>query len=62
MKRNGDSAKFRNPSGPDNVPAINWRASLSDEDWIASGSMNDENWINAMEEMGLRVREYMVNS
>lgn len=56
---NGTSTKFRNPSGPDSVPALGMRASMSDEDWIASGGMDDESWINAMEGMGLGVRKYL---
>lgn len=56
---NGDSAQFRNPAGPDSVPALGFRASMSDEDWIASAGMDKETWIHAMEGMGLGVRKYL---
>jgi NAD(P)-dependent dehydrogenase (short-subunit alcohol dehydrogenase family) len=59
---NGSSTKFRNPSGPDSVPALGMRASISDEDWIASGGMDEESWIKAMEGMHLDVRKFMFNS
>jgi hypothetical protein len=38
------------------------RASISDEDWIASGGMDEESWIKAMEGMHLSVRKFMFNS
>jgi NAD(P)-dependent dehydrogenase (short-subunit alcohol dehydrogenase family) len=58
----GRSSKFRNPAGPDAAPLLAWRASLKDEDWIASGSIDDETWIATMEQgMNLKVRPYMEN-
>jgi NAD(P)-dependent dehydrogenase (short-subunit alcohol dehydrogenase family) len=58
----GRSIKFRNPAGPDAAPLIDWRASLQDEDWVASSGIDDENWITAMEQgMHLNVRPYMEN-
>lgn len=58
----GSSTKFRNPSGPDSAPALSMRASISDEDWIASGGMDEETWIEAMEGMHLDVKKYLINS
>jgi NAD(P)-dependent dehydrogenase (short-subunit alcohol dehydrogenase family) len=58
---NGSSTKFRNPSGPDSKPFLDFRASLSDEDWIASADMDEEAWIHAMEGMHLDVRKYLAN-
>jgi len=59
---NGSSTKFRNPSGPDSVPALEMRASVSDEQWIASGGMDEETWIKTMEGMHLNVRKYLPKS
>lgn len=56
---NGESKQFRNPAGPDSVPALAFRASVSDEDWIASAGMDEESWIHSMEGMGLDVRKYL---
>lgn len=56
---NGGSLQFRNPAGPDSVPALGFRASMSDEDWIASAGMDQETWMHAMEGMGLDVRKYL---
>jgi len=56
---NGEKTSFRNPSGPDAEPLLNWRASLSDEDWIASGSIDDDTWVAGMEQMGMDVRSFM---
>ncbi|MCW3114762.1 MAG: family NAD(P)-dependent oxidoreductase [Segetibacter sp.] len=51
---------FRNPAGPDALPLLSWRATASDEDWVNSVNIDDETWINFMEQgMGLNVRKYM---
>lgn len=56
----GRSTKFRNPAGPDAAPLLDWRASQTDEDWLASTSIDDETWTTAMENgMKLNVRRYM---
>jgi NAD(P)-dependent dehydrogenase (short-subunit alcohol dehydrogenase family) len=59
---NGESGQFRNPTGPDSVPMLGFRASMSDEDWIASAGMDEETWIKTMEGMNLNVRKYLINS
>lgn len=46
---NGERASFRNSVGEDVEPLLNWRTSLSDEEWIASGSIDDDIWIGGME-------------
>lgn len=58
---NGETKKFRNPTGPDSVPLLDFRASVNDEDWIASAGMDEETWINMMEGMGLDVRKYLLS-
>ena len=56
----GRSTKFRNPATPDAGPFLAWRASQTDEQWIASTSIDDETWTNAVEQgMNLHVRKYM---
>jgi len=55
----GKRAKLRNPSGPDSIPALEMRAAISDEDWIASGHLDEESWIGAMEAMHLDVRKFL---
>ena len=56
----GKRTSFRNTAGQDADALIEWRASQTDEDWLASTSIDDETWINAMEEgMNLHVRQYM---
>ncbi|MEO8414012.1 MAG: SDR family oxidoreductase [Ginsengibacter sp.] len=56
---NGQKASFRNSVGADAEPLLNWRASVSDEDWIASGSIDDDTWVAGMEQMGMNVRAFM---
>ncbi len=56
---NGESATFRNPTGPDSKPLLGFRASMSDEDWIAGADIDDQTWINMMEGMQLDVRKYL---
>jgi NAD(P)-dependent dehydrogenase (short-subunit alcohol dehydrogenase family) len=51
------SWQFRNPSGPDAVPFLAWRASLSDEQWIQWNAQDDEDWYQQVErEFGLNAR------
>lgn len=59
---NGSSTKFRNPAGPDSQPFLEFRSSVSDEDWIASASMDEQSWIRSMEGMNLNVKPFMLNS
>lgn len=56
---NGESTHFRNPTGPDGVPMIGFRASMSDEDWIAAAGVDEETWIKMMEGMNLDVRKFL---
>lgn len=55
----GEQTTFRNPVGLDAGPLLGWRASLSDEDWIASAGMDEETWIAGMAQLGADVRPYL---
>jgi NAD(P)-dependent dehydrogenase (short-subunit alcohol dehydrogenase family) len=55
----GEQISFRNPVGLDAGPLLGWRASLSDEDWIASAGMDEETWIGGMAQLGANVRPYL---
>jgi hypothetical protein len=44
-----DSWQFRYPVGPDAKPFMDWRAAMTDEDWIDWGAANDEEWYAAVE-------------
>lgn len=55
----GEQSTFRNPVGADAAPLLGWRASLSDEDWIASAGMDEEAWIAGMAQLGADVRPYL---
>jgi NAD(P)-dependent dehydrogenase (short-subunit alcohol dehydrogenase family) len=52
-----DSWKLRYPVGPDAAALLAWRASLSDEDWIAGNAVTDEEWLAYMKNIrGLDIK------
>ena len=52
-----DSPQFRHPVGPDAAPFLAWRASMSDEQWVAWGALDDASWYAAVErDFGLNAR------
>lgn len=55
----GKSTVLRNTAGPDAAGLLQWRASTPDEEWVSSGGISNEDWVNAMEQMGLGVRKYV---
>lgn len=57
----GESKQFRNPAGPDSKPALDMRAAVSDEDWIASAGIDEGSWIKMMSGMHLDVKKYLIN-
>ena len=59
---NDKSSHFRNPAGPDSTPTLNMRASIPDEEWIASAGMDEETWIKTMEGMHLNVRKFLAGN
>ncbi|GEO07053.1 hypothetical protein AAE02nite_47170 [Adhaeribacter aerolatus] len=55
----GERTGFRHVASPDAELFLSFRASLSDEDWIASAGMDEETWIAGMAQMGINVRPYL---
>ena len=48
---------LRHPVGPDAKPFIDWRASMSDEQWVDHNAASDEEWYAATErDFGMDVR------
>ena len=53
----GDTWKLRHPVGPDALPFLEWRASLSDEEWVNWHAAEDDDWYKAVEQdFGLNAR------
>ncbi|QYA24504.1 SDR family oxidoreductase [Gramella sp. MT6] len=54
-----DSWKLRHPVGPDAEPFLQWRASMSDEDWVNWNALSDEEWYAKVEQdFGLNARPH----
>ncbi len=50
--------KLRHPVGPDAQPFLEWRASMSDEEWVDWNAANDADWYEAVENtFGLDARQ-----
>ena len=55
-----DSWTLRHPVGPDAVPALQWRASQTDETFVNGGAVSEEEWCAGMEQgFGLNVRKHL---
>ena len=57
--------QLRHPVGPDALPFLQWRATMTDEEWVNLGSLENEEWYDAMEQsfgMDLRPKEEPVPS
>ncbi|MCM4153243.1 SDR family NAD(P)-dependent oxidoreductase [Arenibacter sp. N53] len=51
------SWQLRHPIGPDAQPFLEWRTTMSDEEWIDWNAANDSDWYNAVENtFGLNAR------
>ena len=49
---------LRHPVGPDAAPFIEWRASMTDEEWVDWNAANDEEWYASVEQdFGLNARQ-----
>lgn len=50
---------FRNPVGADGAPLLDYRAAVSDEHWIAAGSLDEDSWVASMAKLGMDVRKFL---
>ena len=49
--------KLRHPVGPDSAPFLEWRKSMTDEQWVDWNAANDEDWYKAVaQDFGLNAR------
>ena len=49
--------QLRHPVGPDAIPFLRWRASMTDEQWVDWNALNDEDWYQAVQNtFGLNAR------
>ena len=49
---------LRHPVGPNAKPFLDWRASMTSEEWVDWNAANDEDWYNAVEStFGLNTRD-----
>lgn len=54
---NGNTWELRHPVGEDAIPFLDWRSSLTDEEWINWHAAEDEEWYEAVErDFGLNAR------
>ena len=54
--------QLRHPVGPDALPFLNWRASMTDEEFVSWNALNDQDWYNAVETtFGLDARRQLVH-
>lgn len=52
------TSQLRHPVGPDALPFLGWRASMTDEQWVDWNAADDEDWYNAVEStFGLNARQ-----
>jgi NAD(P)-dependent dehydrogenase (short-subunit alcohol dehydrogenase family) len=50
--------QLRHPVGPDAEPFLEWRASMTDEEWVNWNAANDKDWYEAVENtFGLDARQ-----
>jgi len=53
----GGTWQLRHPVGPDAQPFLDWRASMSDQEWIDWGALDDEAWYaRVQKDFGLDIR------
>jgi NAD(P)-dependent dehydrogenase (short-subunit alcohol dehydrogenase family) len=49
--------QLRHPVGPDAVPFLNWRKSMTDEQWVDLNGADDDTWYERMErDFGMAIR------
>jgi hypothetical protein len=55
--KNRNYLKLRHPVGPDAEPFIQWRQSMTDEEWVDWNAANDDDWYEAVQNIfGLDAR------
>lgn len=53
-----DNWKLRFPVGPDAQPFLDWRKSMTDEEWVNWNAVDDDEWYNFVEQtFGLNARQ-----
>jgi len=53
----GGTWQLRHPVGPDAQPFLDWRASMSDQEWIEWGALDDDAWYaRVQKDFGMDVR------
>ena len=53
-----NSWQLRYPVGPDALPFLQWRASMTDEEYVDWNAATDEDWYNAVQNtFGLNARQ-----
>jgi NAD(P)-dependent dehydrogenase (short-subunit alcohol dehydrogenase family) len=45
-----ETDQLRHPIGPDAEPFLQWRAGMTDEEWVDLGAADDETWYAAIEQ------------
>ncbi len=54
-----DTWQLRHPVGPDAGPFLQWRASMTDEQWVDWGAVDDDTWYQSVErDFGLNARPH----
>ncbi|MEO5896376.1 MAG: SDR family NAD(P)-dependent oxidoreductase [Vicinamibacterales bacterium] len=56
-----ESWQLRHPGGPAAAGILSWRASITDEQAVSIGDLDDDAWCAMMESRGLNVRPHMDN-
>lgn len=55
---NSESWQLRHPVGPDAQPFLDWRASMTDEEWVDWNAANDADWYEAVQNtFGLNAKQ-----
>lgn len=57
------TSQLRHPVGPDAQPFLDWRAAMTDEEWVDWGALEDNAWYERVQkDFGLDARPGKVNS